>query len=103
MSAADRFDEAEAARRLDVSKATLQRRRLAGDIHPIRIGPRIIRYTQEILDEYEARCRNAPDKLENTGSRVALVRSSGAELGTTTPLDRQSAHLLAQRTFKKAS
>ncbi|HZF98657.1 MAG TPA: helix-turn-helix domain-containing protein [Pseudoxanthomonas sp.] len=103
MSAAERFDEAEAARRLGISKATLARVRLAGGIHPIRIGPRVIRYTQAILDEYEQKCRNVSAKLETSGSASVPARSSGAARGTTSALDRQSAHLLAQRTFKKAS
>jgi hypothetical protein len=57
----EKFDEAEAARSLIVSKATLARERLAGHIHPIRIGPRVIRYTQEILDEYRRQCPNKQD------------------------------------------
>lgn len=103
MEAAERFNEAEAARRLRISKASLVRARLRHEIHPIRIGPRIIHYTQEILDEFEQRCRNAPVKLENTGSASAQARSSGAERGMTLIPDRRSASLLAQQIFKKAS
>lgn len=64
MGAAEKipFSEAEAAHRLGISKPTLARLRLAGQIHPMRIGPRIIRYTDEILDEYRQQCRNAPAK-----------------------------------------
>lgn len=57
------FDEAEAARRMGVSKASLTRERLAGKISPIRIGARIIRYTDEIIDEYLNQCRNAPTSV----------------------------------------
>ena len=99
----ERFGEAEAARRLGISKATLARARLAGHIHPMRFGPRTIRYTQQILDEYEQRCRNAPAKSETTGSARGAAPSSGAEPGTTPPLDRHAASLLAQQTFRKAS
>lgn len=49
------FTEAEAARKLGVSKATLTRERLAGRISPIRMGQRIIRYTDAILNEYRNR------------------------------------------------
>lgn len=99
----EKFDEAEAARRLGVSKASLSRERLRGNIHPIRIGPRIIHYTQEILDEYEHRCRNIPDKLATTGSVKGPAPNNGAERGTTPNLGRQDAHLLAQTIFKRAS
>lgn len=68
----EKFDEAEAARRLTISKATLSRERLAGRIHPIRIGPRVIRYTQEILDEYRRRC---PDKLADIIAKASECRS----------------------------
>jgi hypothetical protein len=83
MSAADKFDapfdEAEAARRLNVSKATLARERLSGRIHPMRIGQRVIRYTQEILDEYRRSC---PDDVETivakaAARKVTLVREPG--------------------------
>lgn len=103
MSRPDRLNEAQAAKALKISKSTLARERMAGRIRPIRIGPRIIHYTQEILDEYEQRCRNAPDKLESTGSASDAGRTSGAARGTTPKLDRQSASLLAQQTFSKAS
>ena len=99
----ERFDEAEAARRLTISKAALQRERIRGNIHPIRIGPRIIRYTQAILDEYEQRCRNVPAKLESSGLPADPAPSSGAGPGTTPPLDRHDAHRLAQTIFKRAS
>lgn len=99
----EKFDEAEAARRLDISKSTLTRARLRGEIFPIRIGPRVIHYTQAILDEYEQQCRNVSEKSETTGSASGPARTSGAGRGTTPQLDRQSAHLLAQRIFKKAS
>lgn len=95
------FDEAEAARRLGMSKATLTRERLAGRVRPMRFGQRVIRYTDEILNEYRELCRNDPDKSENTGSRSAPDRTVGIERGTT--LGRQDAHRLAQATFSKPS
>lgn len=97
------FDEAEAARRLGISKATLSRDRLAGKIHPMRHGQRIIRYTEAILDEYRALCRNAPDKSETIGSRKGQAPASGAEHGTTRGLDKRDALHLAQTIFRKAS
>lgn len=103
MSAAEKFDEAEAAKRLGVSKSTLTRERMRGAILPIRIGPRVIQYTQAILDEYEQQCRNVSAKSETSGSASGQDRSSGAERGSTAQPDKQSAHLLAQRIFKKAS
>ena len=104
MSAADiPFSEAEAARRLGISKATLMRARAASLIHPMRHGPRTIRYTQSILDEYQEQCRNAPAKSENTGSASARGRTSGAERGSTPPPDKHDALHLAQQIFKKAS
>jgi hypothetical protein len=95
------FDEAEAARRLGMSKATLTRERLAGKIHPMRHGVRIIRYTDAILAEYQDKCRNAPDKSETTGSRSAQARPNGSERGTTPAADRHGAHHLAQTIFKR--
>ena len=95
--------EAEAATRLGISKATLARERLAGNIHPVRIGQRIIRYTETILDEYVTQCRSTPDKSENSGSRSERARTTGAEPGSTPAHDRHDALLLAQQTFRKAS
>lgn len=97
------YDEAEAARRLGMSKASLIRERLAGHITPFRFGERIIRYTDDILEEYKQRCRNASAKSETTGSANGPGPSSGAGRGTTQLLDRQDAHRLLQRMLKKAS
>jgi|GEM_PF-7060508 len=97
------FDEAEAARRLGVSKATLMRERVAGKIHPMRIGQRVIRYTETILDEYRQQCRNAPAKSATTGSASAGDRTSGAARGSTPTLDKRDAHRLAQTIFKRRS
>lgn len=108
MGAAERlsdpqFTEAEAARKLTISKSTLVRERLAGRIFPIRMSKRIIRYTDAILEEYKCLCRNTPDKSETTGSASAPAQASGAERGTTSPIDKQSAHHLAQTIFKRQS
>lgn len=97
------FDEAEAARRLGVSKATLMRERVAGKVHPMRMGQRIIRYTESILDEYRQQCRNAPAKSATTGSASAADRRSGIEHGSMQMLDKRDAHHLAQTIFKRRS
>lgn len=106
MSAAERllqYSEAEAALRLGISKSTLVRERLAGKVHPVRIGQRIIRYTDEILSEYLRQCRNGLDNLATTGSASAPAPTNGAVRGTTKSADRHDAHRLAQATFKKVS
>ncbi len=74
--------ETVAAQRLGVSKATLSRERLAGKIHPIRMGQRIIRYTDAILTEYRNRCPDNLDELLATASmcRTPLRRESGIYL-----------------------
>jgi hypothetical protein len=97
------FNEAEAAKRLGISKATLSRERLARRIFPMRHGQRVIRYTETILDEYRQLCRNAPDKSETTGYPNGQAHASGAERGTTPRLDKHDALHLAQTTFRKAS
>jgi excisionase family DNA binding protein len=99
----DTFTEAEAAKKLGISKTTLVRERMAGRIRAIRMGQRIIRYTEEILDEYLRQCANDPDKSATTGSASGQARTRGAERGSTPQLDKHAAHLLALRTFKKAS
>lgn len=78
----DKFDEAEAARRLGVSKSFLLRERVAGRIRPMRIGARAIRYDDSILAEYRRRC---PDDLEQiliaaSQCRAPLVRECGIYL-----------------------
>lgn len=71
------FTEAEAALKLGISKTSLVRERLAGKVKPIRIGQRIIRYTDEILEEYLRQCRNGSDNLAHR-RRVAPGRSPAA-------------------------
>lgn len=97
------FNECEAARRMGISKATLMRERIAGKIHPMRHGRRVIRYTQQIIDEYQSKCRNVSDKSANTGSAKGEAVSNGAAHGTTLKLDKHDVHQLAQKTFKKQS
>ena len=101
VEAAAEFGEAEAARRLGISKSTLLSERMAGKIHPMRMGQRIIKYTDAILAEYRESCRNVPERLEATGSASAQGRITGAERGSTPTLDRRDAHRLAQATFKR--
>jgi hypothetical protein len=97
------YTEAQAAAELGVSKSTLIRERLAGRIFPMRMGQRIIRYNDAILEEYRELCRNAPDKSVTSGLASGQGRSSGAEHGSTPALDKQSAHRLAQTIFKRRS
>ena len=97
------FTEAEAARRLGISKATLTRDRVAGKARPMLMGLRTIRYTDEILKEYRELCRAGSGKSETTGSVSGQARSTGAERGMPPTLDRQSAHRLALATFKRPS
>jgi hypothetical protein len=95
------FTEAEAADRLGISKASLMRERIAGRIHPYRIGQRIIRYTDAILSEYLESCRNVPEKSATTGSPNGQAPRNGAARGTTPTLGRHDAHHLAQTIFKR--
>lgn len=97
----DLFTEAEAAKRMGISKATLTRERMANRIGAIRIGQRVIRYTDEILREYLRQCESG--KSATTGYRKGRDQDSGAEPGSTPLLDRPSAHRLAQATFGKRS
>ncbi|WP_395121215.1 DNA-binding protein [Rhodanobacter sp. FW102-FHT14D06] len=76
------------------------RERVAGRIHPYRIGQRIIRYTDAILNEYLESCRNVPAKSATTGSPSGQAPRSGAARGTTPTLGRRDAHRLAQTIFK---
>jgi hypothetical protein len=102
VSAAERlpelFTEAEAAERLGISKATLTRERMVGRIGAIRIGQRIIRYTDEILSEYLRQCESG--KSATTGSAGGATPTAGAGPGSTPLLDRPSASRLAQQTFR---
>lgn len=83
MGAADLpFNEAEAAKRLGVSKSFLLRERVAGRIEPMRHGKRIIRYTNRILAEYRTRCPDNLDAVLRMASecRAPLVRETGIYL-----------------------
>jgi len=95
------FDEAEAARRLGMSKATLMRERVAGRINPMRFGQRLIRYTEEILEEYRQLCRSGLDKSVTSGSAKGKALMPGAGHGSMPTLGKQDAHHLAQSIFKK--
>lgn len=95
------FTEAEAARKLGISKALLMRERAKGRVHPMRYGQRVIRYTDEILIEYQKLCRSGLDKLANSGSANDPAPTAGAEHGSMPTLDRQDAHHLAQAMFKR--
>ncbi len=97
----DLYGEGEATRRLYISKTTLTRERIAGRIHPIRISTRIYRYSNQILEEYIQQCRNVLEKSGIIGSASALVPKIGAALSLMLLPDKQTAHLFAQRIFKK--
>jgi Helix-turn-helix domain len=94
------FNEAEAARRLGVSKATLTRERAAGRIHPYCIGQRVIRYTDEILGEYLETCRVAPRVPAVRALTKRLDTNVGRRRSETPMLSREDGHLLARATFK---
>lgn len=96
------FSETEAAERLGISKATLARERIAGHVCPIRIGTRIIRYTDEIIGEYLQQCRTpatSGDGKASPAARPATNSRSAASIKQT--LSRSDAHQLALRTFRK--
>jgi hypothetical protein len=99
----DEFDEAEAARRLGISKATLSRDRLAKKVFPIVYGKRTIRYNKAILEEYRALCRKGLDKSGSTGSANDPAPTAGAEPGSTPQLGKRDAHRLAQAILKRGS
>jgi hypothetical protein len=106
MSAAEEFyseemTEAEAAKRLRISRSTLMRDRLAGKARPIIYGKRTIRYTLAILEEYRETCRTSLDKSATSGSPSGPALSNGAAPGMTGALDRHDAHRLAQATFRR--
>ncbi|WP_101927036.1 MULTISPECIES: helix-turn-helix transcriptional regulator [Luteimonas] len=95
------FSETEAAERLNISKATLARERIAGRIRPIRIGTRIIRYTDEIIEEYLQQCRAPAHTDGNADSSARSAQKSRGAPGLTQTVSRSDAHLLALRTFRK--
>lgn len=76
------FTEEEAARKLGLHKQALVRERMAGRIVPIRMGKRVIRYTDAILDDY----RNRPPEdmtvlVERAAEcRTPLLKSAGVYL-----------------------
>lgn len=57
------YDEAQAARVLDVSAVTLRRWRLAGEIGHYRMPGGRIRYSADQLANFRARCRVDPRSL----------------------------------------
>lgn len=87
------FDEAEAARRLGVSKATVTRERCAGKIRPYRIGKRVIRYTDKILGDYLETCLSGP--------ATSIDGVSAKKRATKVMARFDQDHLLAQAVFKK--
>jgi excisionase family DNA binding protein len=104
------LSERESAAALGVSIETLRRLRRAGAITFTRIGGRI-RYTEDHLLAYiekETRaCRENPQtdpaRSGISGSADGPTPPPGAAPGSIHNLDRQSAHRLAQRIFRKRS
>ncbi len=102
------FAEKEAAKMLDISLATIRRVRDSGKIAFRRVS-KSIRYTEADLNEYldngrvPCKTSNTQDKSESTGCHSEKDRTPGAERGSTSVHDKQSAHLLAQMTFSKPS
>ncbi|MFQ5564202.1 MAG: helix-turn-helix domain-containing protein [Parvularculaceae bacterium] len=99
--------EREAASRLRIHIATLQRIRRRGEIRFRRVG-RQVRYLEDWITEYlEAApwpVRNDPDNSAITGSRAGRDRTNGIAPGTRKPLpaiDAQNAKALALRTLRK--
>ncbi len=96
--------EKEAAKMLGISLATIRRVRDSGKITFRRLGGSI-KYTEadlfEYLDNGRVPCKtsNTRDKSENTGCHSEMDRALGAEPGSTSVHDKQSAHRLAQTTF----
>ncbi|MAW79913.1 MAG: hypothetical protein CMI63_06715 [Parvularcula sp.] len=101
--------EKEAAARLRIHLATLQRIRRRGEIRFKRVG-RSIRYREDWLAEYVERdsCPEMtnPVSSENTGFHSAQVRKIGIAPGTSglhPAIDAQSAKALALQTLRKPS
>lgn len=100
--------EKEAAEKLFISLATIRREMQREKIAYRRIGGSI-KYTEsdliEYLDNGRVPCKtsNTPDKSESIGCQSEKDRTPGAEPGSTSVHDKQSAHRLAQMTFSKHS
>ena len=98
--------EKEAAKMLDISLATIRRVRVCGEISFRRVS-KSIKYTEadlfEYLDNGRVPCTtsNTKDKSENIGCHSEKDRTPGAERGSTSVHDKQSAHRLALKTFSK--
>lgn len=104
-SASDRMSERVAADWLGVSVFTLQRIRKRGEIGHAKVGNRA-QYTLEDLQSYIASksskpCQMTVSKSEPTTSPGIKTPLYGKPLGMTPIPDKQSALLLAQKTFKK--
>lgn len=103
--ASDRMSEQKAADWLGVSVFTLQRIRKRGEIGHAKVGNRA-QYTLEDLETYVASksskpCQKTVSKSEPTTSPSTKTPLYGKPLGSTPVPDKQSAFLLAQKTFKK--
>ncbi len=98
--------EKEAAEKLCISLATIRRERHRERIAYRRVGSSI-KYTEadliEYLDNGKVPCKtsNTPDKSESIGCHSEKDRTPGAERGSTSVHDKQSAHRLALKTFSK--
>lgn len=102
--ASDRMSEQKAADWLGVSVFTLQRIRKRGEIGHAKVGNRA-QYTVEDLETYivsksSKPCQTPVLKSEPTTSPNTKTLPFGKPLGMTPIPDKQSAYLLAQKTFK---
>lgn len=113
-----RYNETDAATVLGMSPMTLKRRRRAGQISFVKTGDRKIAFfgfqlVEFLLDSVQDKEREietwaisettTASKWATSGSLGNQEAPSGAALGMTTPLDKQSALASAQRILKKPS
>ena len=97
------YSERDAAEVLGISVDTIRRERQRRKLAFTRIAGRI-RYTETSLSSYiedmTEPCRKKPSSSAPTSSTSDEAPITGADAGTTLPLDRHAAHRLAQATFK---
>lgn len=101
------LSESQAADKLGVSIATMQRMRKRGDIAWRQIGGRV-RYTIDDVRDYiegARRCANDGDRArsETSGFPSGPTPTLGASLGSIQLPDRQSANQLARQIFGRRS
>jgi transcriptional regulator with XRE-family HTH domain len=102
-----RYTQAEAAGKLGLTVPTLQRLERQGHIKAFRPSPRKVYYLESVLIAYmeapKPWDRKTTSESASTSSASGPTAQSIAHVGTTAPLDRQSAYLSASETFRKRS